>query len=58
MSLLLPQTGEQPTEGYAQMTTKADLYRLIDALPEELGDAAARRLEDLQRPEQLAQTLK
>ncbi len=40
------------------MTTKADLHRMIDALPEDLADAAARRLEDLQGPEQLAQLLK
>ncbi len=40
------------------MTTKADLYRIIDALPEALTDAAAQRLEELQSPEQIAQTLK
>ncbi|HLZ71039.1 MAG TPA: hypothetical protein VKV26_14150 [Dehalococcoidia bacterium] len=40
------------------MTTMADLYRLIDSLPDELAEAAARRLEELQGPEQLAQELK
>lgn len=39
------------------MTNKADLHRLIDTLPETLTDEAAYRLEELQDPEHLAQTL-
>ena len=32
------------------MTTKADLHRLIDALPDALTDEAARRLGELEDP--------
>jgi hypothetical protein len=40
------------------MTNKADLHRLVDALPDSLTDEAAHRLEELQDPEHLAEALK
>jgi len=40
------------------MTTKAELHQLIDALPENQTEEAARRLAGLQDMEQLAATLK